>query len=166
MLLLLNEVFKLEVPRKELLSLSAQLGSDCPYFVYNVPSIVTGRGEVIQPIDKHFLTGYYITVIHSGIHISTKEAFSRITPKPINFHWQLIIDDFKNNHHLLSNDFEPFAISTYPLLKEIKEQLQSSGAFFTQMTGSGSAIYGISEKVLDVSYYSQQKGFTIFQSQL
>ena len=43
----------------------------------------------------------------------------------------------------LVNDFEGPAFSQYPILKEIKERLYNIGAVYAQMSGSGSAMFGI-----------------------
>ncbi len=44
---MLNEMFSVGLSEAELASLAAELGSDCPFFVYNRPMIGEGRGEVL-----------------------------------------------------------------------------------------------------------------------
>ena len=50
----------------------------------------------------------------------------------------------------LSNQFEAFAMSTYPVIGRLREDLYQNGAFYASMSGSGSAVYGLfnSEKDL------------------
>lgn len=147
---MLNELFDLNISEDNLENYAAQLGSDCPFFIKNKAAFVTGRGEFLEKLDLS-LKDYHITIIHPGIHISTKEAFANITPhepeislkeqiqKPV-IAWK----DF------ISNDFEKYAFSTYSELKEIKDKLYASGALYASMSGSGSAVYAISEKKLEI----------------
>ena len=43
----------------------------------------------------------------------------------------------------LVNDFEAPIIALYPRIGEIKDQLYADGALYAQMSGSGSAVFGI-----------------------
>jgi len=142
---MLNELFELNIPFEKLESFAAQLGSDCPFFIKNKAAFVTGRGEFLEEIDFS-LKGYHITIIHPGIHISTKEAFANIKPRQpeisLKEQIQKPISEWRN---FITNDFEAYAFSAYPELAEIKKNLYSAGALYAAMSGSGSAVYGISE---------------------
>lgn len=48
---MLNEIFSLGLGVTELASLAAELGSDCPFFIYNRPMIGEGRGEILSEFD-------------------------------------------------------------------------------------------------------------------
>lgn len=48
---MLNEIFSLGLAVTELASLAAELGSDCPFFIYNRPMIGEGRGEILSEFD-------------------------------------------------------------------------------------------------------------------
>ena len=48
---MLNEIFSLGLAVAELASLAAELGSDCPFFIYNRPMIGEGRGEILSEFD-------------------------------------------------------------------------------------------------------------------
>lgn len=43
----------------------------------------------------------------------------------------------------LINDFEAPAFAQHPILADIKEKLYDMGALYAQMSGSGSAMFGI-----------------------
>lgn len=45
--------------------------------------------------------------------------------------------------HELTNDFEEQAFKDYPELQNIKNNLYEHGAIYAQMSGSGSAMFGI-----------------------
>ncbi|MFI5187227.1 MAG: 4-(cytidine 5'-diphospho)-2-C-methyl-D-erythritol kinase [Chitinophagales bacterium] len=143
---LLNQKFHLGLSTEQLLGYALQLGSDCPFFIINRPCFATGRGEILEPIQPD-LSDYKIVIINPGIHISTTEAFSLLTPaipsKSIKKIIQQPIETWKEE---LKNDFEEPVFRKYPELKTIKEKLYEAGAIYTSMTGSGSTIYGIFEK--------------------
>jgi 4-diphosphocytidyl-2-C-methyl-D-erythritol kinase len=161
-LLLLNQLFDLGLSEGTLEELAARLGSDCPFFIRNKPAYVTGRGTDIQVIDFP-LTECWITLVHPGIHISTKEAFAHIQPMPGP---HLLLDSLRRPPEewmrYIRNDFEPYAFAAHPELRKIKEQLLEAGAFYAAMSGSGSAIYGLSKAELALPafpqhYWVQQK---------
>ena len=51
MLRLLNDYCQLKLTDEQLAALALQLGSDCPFFIYNTPQFATGRGELMIPIE-------------------------------------------------------------------------------------------------------------------
>jgi 4-diphosphocytidyl-2-C-methyl-D-erythritol kinase len=146
MLRLLNQYFELNIDDKRLAEYALQLGSDCPFFIYNTPQMATGRGEVLEPISID-LSEYSIQLVCSKLHVSTAGAFSKISPKaaPINLSElnKVPIGEWK---HIVQNDFEAPIFAANPTLEIIKQKLYSSGALYASMSGSGSAIYGIFEK--------------------
>ena len=73
----LNAIFDLGLDKARLAELAAQLGSDCPFFIYNQPMFATGRGEILEPYPLD-LSGYRIEIITPGIHISTPEAYKGV----------------------------------------------------------------------------------------
>ena len=55
--------------------------------------------------------------------------------------------DIKDWEKHLKNDFEDSIFKIHPLLGEIKSYLYDKGAIYAQMSGSGSAIFGIFDKL-------------------
>jgi len=146
MLRLINDHCKLGLDNNTLAGYALQLGSDCPFFIYNTPQLATGRGEQMQEVDVD-LSAYSIQLIYPLVHISTAQAFRSITPTPASFDLrklpELPLTEWKNK---VSNDFEAPIFSQHPILADIKQQLYAQGAIYASMSGSGSAIYGIFEK--------------------
>ncbi len=119
------------------------LGADCPFFIYNRPMYGTGIGEILQPIDLD-LSGYWLVVVKPKVYVSTKEAFSKITPKPGNIDLlTLRRENIREWQGVVKNDFEESIFPLHPELAEIKEKLLKDGAVYASMSGSGSSIYGI-----------------------
>lgn len=143
---LINDLCKLALNEEQLVELALQLGSDCPFFIYNTPQFATGRGEKMQsvPVD---LSAYSMQIVCPDIHVSTATAFRHITPKAAAYDLrhlhELPVIDWKD---FLFNDFEQTVFAIHPELGQIKQQLYDAGAVYASMTGTGSAVYGIFEK--------------------
>src|SRR5205085_11581661 len=80
MLKLVNDYYKLGLDDNYLADLALQLGSDCPFFIYNTPQFAKGRGEIMESVAID-LSGFSIQLICPQVHISTAKAFEMITPK-------------------------------------------------------------------------------------
>ena len=143
MLRLLNDYFSLGMGRDDLAQMSLQLGSDCPFFIYNTPHYARGRGEIMEPVSLD-LSQYHIEVSCPGTHVSTRDAFSEITPRPAPYDLRAItslpVTEWKAH---INNDFEQTVFKRYPEIAAIKQQMYEKGALFASMTGTGSAVYGI-----------------------
>jgi 4-diphosphocytidyl-2-C-methyl-D-erythritol kinase len=147
MLKLLNDYCSLELTGKILAEMALQLGSDCPFFIYNTPQFAQGRGEQMTPLPLLDLSAYTIQVICPQLHVATKEAFTLITPRKPVFDLRTIQElPVSQWRDVISNDFEAPVFAQHPGMADIKRELYAQGAIYASMTGSGSAIYGIFEK--------------------
>ena len=148
-LVALNKLFSFGLDASTLASHAASLGSDCPFFVYNTPMLVSGRGEKLQPISLS-LKGKMIVIVYPEIHLGTKESYETLTPRATTFDLSLIpawpIRDWQET---ISNDFEKSATSRYPIMEDIKNILKAKGAIYSSMSGSGSALYGLFDNPVD-----------------
>ncbi len=146
MLRLINDHCKLNLTNDELAALALQLGSDCPFFIYNTPRFAAGRGEQMTevPLD---LSAYSIQIVRPHLHISTADAFAMIKPAAAAYDLRqlsrLPIGEWRAN---IGNDFEQPVFGKYHELAEIKQQLYDQGAVYASMSGSGSALFGIFNK--------------------
>lgn len=142
-LLMLDEMFSLDISPAGLEELAAELGSDCTFFIRNEPVLASGRGEVLENIVLD-LSGYEIRVVNPDIHISTPEAYGMVTPMNVRLSLREIIQ--KPIHEwkeALVNDFEKPIFEKYPEIHEIKESLYDQGAIYASMSGSGSSVFGL-----------------------
>lgn len=140
----LNTMFGLGMTDDELIKIAAGLGADCPFFIKSGPVYATGIGERMSPIDIS-LDNYWIAIVKPPVSVSTREAFSGITPKfPENNCKNIVscmpMEEWRN---VLTNDFETTIFPLHPELADIKEGLYSAGAVYAAMSGSGSALFGI-----------------------
>lgn len=143
MLRLLNDFCNLGLDKATLAAIALELGSDCPFFIYNTPQMATGRGEMMTPTEVN-LAGYSMQLICPKVHVSTKDAFSTMTPREAPFDLRhlgtLPVDRWKGN---VGNDFEHTVFKIHPVLADIKQQLYDQGAVYASMSGTGSTVYGI-----------------------
>jgi len=146
MLRLLNDKYKLGIGLDQLQKYALELGSDCPFFIINQPVQASGRGEIMQPISCT-LSSKTMVLVCPGIHVSTADAFRKISLSPDAPSCASIVEgpiqEWKRN---LINDFETPVFNAFPEIADIKETLYNAGAAYASMTGTGSTVYGIFEK--------------------
>lgn len=146
MIRLLDERFRLNIGIAEMERYAARLGSDCPFFITAEPAFATGRGEILKPADgpKGNLGGYHIGVVKPDVAVSTREAYARIScRKPGKSCRDIVRQPIDSWRDELTNDFELPVFETHPVLANIKQRLYDLGAVYAQMSGSGSAVFGI-----------------------
>ncbi|MFZ9241690.1 MAG: 4-(cytidine 5'-diphospho)-2-C-methyl-D-erythritol kinase [Sediminibacterium sp.] len=142
----MNQLFNLQLDQKELVTLAAQLGSDCPFFVYDTPCIAKGRGEILEPTTCD-LSKYSIILVHPEIHVSTAWAFGQLNPhKKSKSIASIVQQDILTWKDELINDFEAPIFRAHPLIAQLKEYLYQEGAIYASMSGSGSSLFGIFPK--------------------
>ncbi len=139
----LNEIFALGLSESQLIELAAELGSDTAFFVRNTPQLCTGRGEIMEPIEVS-LRGLWLVLIKPDEGVSTREAYSGITPfipsEPLRERIARPITEWQG---CIKNDFEPHIFAAHPQIARIKDWLLAQGAIYAAMSGSGSALFGL-----------------------
>lgn len=141
----INDLYNLQLSEQQLIDAAAMLGSDTAFFVRNTPQLCTGRGEVMTPISLS-LDGKWIVLVKPDVHISTREAYSGVTPhSPATPLDQLILNPVEQWQESIVNDFEHSIFASHPELAAIKNHLLEQGAIYASMSGSGSTIYAIFE---------------------
>ena len=153
MVFLLDKLFHLNLPSDKIKSYLEKLGSDCPFFLSNKVSFVSGRGENLQSFQLD-LRGVNLVLIVPEIKISTAESFRLITPGfPENSLKESLRKPLEQWQALIINDFEKVLFPKYPELKRIKEKLYDMGAIYVSLSGSGSAIYGLFDNEVEPQEY-------------
>lgn len=147
LLMMLNKHFQLELSKATLQAYALRLGSDCPFFIENIPCHALGRGELLQPVSVD-LRRYHFVLIKPEIHISTAAAFAGVIPNATRTSLaDLIKEPIARWSNLIQNDFEHSLFPAHPILKQVKDTLYQAGAVYASLSGSGSTVYGIfSEK--------------------
>lgn len=169
---MLNELCSLDLTEQQLAGYASKLGSDCAFFIYNRPMIGEGRGEVLTEIatalpslamtfssdgisvpaqdafSESMSLQYEIQVIApTGISVSTAEAYGGITPAAPDVSLrEALARPVEEWDGIVVNDFETTVFAKHPELAAIKRSLYDSGAVYSSMSGSGSALFAIYRK--------------------
>lgn len=143
-LMAFNDLLSLGLDKRRLASVAAGLGADCPFFIYNSPMLATGTGIELAPIDVR-LAGYTVAIVKPPVSVPTSQAYAGVVPQlPAQ---SLREWDFCKSPGLwresVCNAFEPSVVAAYPEIGEVKTVLESLGAEYCSMSGSGAAVYGI-----------------------
>jgi 4-diphosphocytidyl-2-C-methyl-D-erythritol kinase len=158
---MIDEMFKLSLSKKQLHDFAEKLGADCPFFIENTPVFATGTGNIFQNIELD-LSSYKILLVKPPCSINTKEAYNNIIPKKTNgFLPEAIKQPISEWENLIFNDFESFVFKKHPEIQTIKTTLYEHGALYASMSGSGSAVYGIFDKMPQISFSENYITFQI-----
>jgi len=143
LLLTLNGLLGLGLPRSELMELGVRLGADVPFFLYGQAAWATGIGERLQPWPG--LPPVTLVLVNPGIVVSTAWVFQNLgltRPTPT-----ARIPGFPERAsdlvRLLHNDLEVVTCQHHPVITTIKERLVASGASGALMSGSGPTVFGL-----------------------
>lgn len=164
----LNKLYQLNLSDKQLMEYALLLGSDVPFFIKFVPSLGEGRGDILTPLELRISEN--ILLVNPKIHISTKELFEKVEPGKIGIHPNEFIIDGKLQYNFcknnLENDFEKVVYKLFPEILKIKEMMYEYGAYFSQLTGTGSTVYGIfkSEKEIQEVIKKLPNNYNVFWS--
>lgn len=146
MIRLIDTRCRLNIGNQEMERYAARLGADCAFFITAEPSFATGVGDSLQPADgpEGNLRGFYIAVVKPDVAVSTAEAYRRIVPRrPEKCCRDIVRQPIETWKEELTNDFEGPVFEFHPELRDIKARLYELGAVYAQMSGSGSAMFGI-----------------------
>lgn len=144
----LADLFSLAMSPLQMLDYAGKLGSDCPFFIVNKPVFASGRGDQFEPFELN-LAGYSIVIVIPPVHVSTADAYEQVAiKKPVeSLRTILKASPGEWKDHLV-NDFESSVFHRYPVILQLKKKLYTAGAVYASMTGSGSAVYGLFDRLL------------------
>ena len=161
---MLNGIFELNLSRDVMMKLAATIGSDTAFFIQDDPMLGKGRGDVLTDVTID-LAGKFLVLVHPDIHVSTADAYARVTPAepavPLGDILKRPVGEWKDS---LNNDFEYSVFEKYPVIADLKDKLYSLGATYASMSGSGATVFGIFEKEFDAAIAFP--GTTVWASKL
>lgn len=151
----LNEEWQCKLKHEQLSVMGACLGSDVPFFLKGGLAYGTGRGEQLYPLS--YTPPYTGLLVIPPFSISTKEIYGNLnlTNKRKIAKLKGFIDNFQRLDlwkNLFENDLQKVVLTKYPEWQEIINELYKGGAFFAQMSGSGSAFYGLFKSKKDAMH--------------
>jgi 4-diphosphocytidyl-2-C-methyl-D-erythritol kinase len=131
-LLALNRLWQVNLPRARLQALALQLGADVPVFVFGQTAFAEGVGEVLSPLDV--APAWYV-VLMPPVQVPTAVIFAapELTRDTPAFRMA------RFSAGMGQNDLQPVVVSRYPEVARYLEWLAQFGA--AQMTGSGACVF-------------------------
>jgi len=140
--------WNLDIPDSELLTISAEIGSDCPIFFYDVPTMSTGRGERIQPLPP--IQPLWFVLIKPPEGLSTASVYAECMPlhdghfrQPDDLLAALSSGNVRSIGQHLFNRLEVPAQKLWHRFGEIRNRLLAAECLAIQMCGSGTAFFGL-----------------------
>ena len=150
-LVAMNHLWELGVPRRDLHALAAELGSDVPFALHGGTALGTGRGEELATVLARNTFHWVLAFAPEGL--STPTVFAELDrlratadarrpepprmgpPEPIL--GALASGDPRELAPLLGNDLQAAALSLYPLLRRTLRAGLDAGALAAVVSGSG-----------------------------
>lgn len=160
MLVILNHLSHANLSDNALRAMAAKLGSDIPFFINGGLALVSGKGEVVEPLPTSLAEELSLVVIKpTNLNIDTSMAYHRFatgaryeTRSPE--HILMALREGKQKRRLrdevdlesyLLNDFEKVLFPEYPMLGQMARKMKEAGIRRPLLTGSGSAMIGFTE---------------------
>ena len=166
-LMVLQEHFGNPFTDEELNQLAVNVGADVPFFLYGGTCLCQSVGEEISQLEP--LAGIPLLIVKPSKGVSTPECFHAIDSKPLpefdedrysayienlNNTDKTPLERFLEGKDLLTNDLEMPSLEMIPEIGKAMDLLLETGAKFSRMTGSGSAVFAMydSEEARDAAY--------------
>ncbi len=146
----LNRHYGVPLSLPALAELGAGIGSDVPFCVLCGTAMVEGRGERVRKLPD--IPECIFVVVKPDFSVSTRELYARIDGKAIAMRPDhgamesaVYAGDLSGIASNLCNVFDPIVTQEHLELNYLKSIFNTYGAVGYQMTGTGSAVYGIVE---------------------
>ena len=144
----LNRAYDNPLTPMALADVGAKVGSDVPFCVIGGTVMCEGRGERLRPITP--MPDCVILVCKPEFSMSTPALYRQLDESEMMNHPDndameaaLKNGDLNSIGKLLSNVFDPVVSASYPLMDQLRQMYMDAGALGCQMSGSGSAFFGI-----------------------
>ncbi|GEK89519.1 4-diphosphocytidyl-2-C-methyl-D-erythritol kinase [Alkalibacterium putridalgicola] len=147
----LNRLWNLELSLDELARLGEQIGSDVPFCVYNQTAFVSGRGEIVEPIQP--FPKAWVILVKPPKGISSWTVFKDLDiSQLLSYEIQAMREaienhSFKDAVRYAGNALEVQAVKQNPLIIEVKDKMLQFGAETALMSGTGPTVYGLTQNM-------------------
>ena len=148
-LLILNKMFDYPLRLNQLEEIANLVGSDVLFFLSGGAAIVTGRGDIVEPIKPR--EDFCIVVVYPDVHCSTSESYGLVDEYfalGITVNETTLQDLEKMYYEPVSewrfvNTFTNPVATKFPVIFNVMKSLKELGADYVQMSGSGSTVFGV-----------------------
>ena len=140
----LNELWNLNLSKKQMMEIGKKLGADIPFFFEDSPARAKGIGEILFPFENNL--DMKILLVNDGTEISSAEVYKKLRDFG-HVENDLIVEKLKKGDHsaifYFENVMEDVVTDMYPHLLDLKYEFLDYGAEVTLISGSGASIFGI-----------------------
>lgn len=156
-----QKLYQLEMSKEEIIDICLKVGADVPFNYFNVPAIVGGIGDVIEPFKMK--KDYYVLLVKPRTGVSTKAAYELLDmdkcDHPDIAALRQALEEGSDIKGLLGNSLQQSAFILNEEIRDIIEQLKAYQIGEVLMSGSGSTVFCISEKREDIAMlYNELRG--------
>ena len=148
-LLILNRMFDYPLGLNQLEEIANLVGSDVLFFLSGGAAVVTGRGDIVEPIKPR--EDFCIVVVYPDVHCSTPESYGLVDEyfalgKTVN---ETALQDLEKMYYepisewRFLNTFTNPVATKFPVIFDVMKSLENLGADYVQMSGSGSTVFGV-----------------------
>ena len=158
----LNELWNLNLSKKEMQEIGVKLGADIPFFFENSPARAKGIGEILEPFNNTL--DMKILLVNDGTEISSAEVYKKLADYG-QVENDLIVEKLKNGDNsaifYFENVMEDVVTDIHPHLLDIKNEFLNNSAEVTLISGSGASIFGIfmDDDSIDNAYKKMAKKY-------
>lgn len=156
-LVVLNELWGLDLERDKLKEMAALVGSDVPYCIEGGTSLATARGEKLTPLPSPETMWFVLGITDEPMFTrQVYDTWDTIPPPEEEVSSALMTlalgaGDVEEVSSLLHNDLEPAVFALKPELEKKKEVLVEAGALGACVSGSGPTLYGVGRDEADAT---------------
>ena len=144
-LLMLNRVNSMPLTESDLREIAVELGADVPFFLNCMPSLATGIGEIIEPLEGW--PDFWYVIVTPPIRISTMWVYHNLKLELTTKSSDCILANFRSETfkvaNVLENDLENVTCAKFPIINTLKKLLVDAGAEGAMMSGSGPSVFGL-----------------------
>jgi 4-diphosphocytidyl-2-C-methyl-D-erythritol kinase len=162
-LLLLRDLWEVDVPSDTLHRIAGALGADVPFFLDGAPALGTGTGADLVPLagsdGQSYAFPFALCVAVPPVHVATGQAYDLIVPEEAgrpDLAELVAANDPARWRESLRNDFQEPVERLHPEIALARQGLEEAGALYAALSGSGSAVFGVFEQERDAADAAQR----------
>ena len=146
----LNEMFEIGYGKGRLDLLGVSLGADVPFALHEGTIRAEGIGQILTRLPS--LPKWYVLIVKPDESVMTADIYNgydhmwfsdEARPDMDKLTEAVRLQDMEGVGSQASNILEKVTIKSVPRITQIRKRMQKGGAVGTQMTGSGTAVWGL-----------------------
>lgn len=144
----LNELWKLNLTREELMDIGVQIGADVPFCIMGGTALSEGIGEKLTSLPT--FKDKLLLLVNPDIEVSTEYVYKNLDLKNLedrpdieNIISLIEQDDVVELSKNMKNVLESVTIKKHSKIGKLKEKMIECGALGSLMSGSGATVFGI-----------------------